>query len=128
MRAEDPYRIGPRHTTHRCIIHTHTHSKQAHASFRAALLPEPPQEIYLPLFIIICSLPLDVNTLQSFLFFFYRACLWKLASPNFNDAFTPKAGGTVWPSARCNIDRHVQQVQLRPFGCNVGRWTGVMSM
>lgn len=117
--------IGPRRTTHRCIIHTHTQQ----TSTRLVQCYTATWSIYkgnlLPLFIFICSLPLNKNTLQRF----SRVCLFKLATPNFIDAFAAKGRVTVWPSASYNIDRAVFcRSRLRPFGCNIGRRTGVMSM
>lgn len=52
-----------------------------------------------------------------------------MTTPKFIDAFTAKVGVTVWPSASYNIDRAVFcGSKLRPFGCKVGRRTGVISM
>lgn len=117
--------IGPRCTSHTCIIHTHTHQTstrlvQSYTATWTIHIGNLSPSIHIHLLPTVrCAHVKQI---------LYRACLCKLASPNFIDAFTAKVGVTVWPFASCNIDRAVFcSSKLRPFGWKVGRRTGVMS-
>lgn len=114
--------IGPHQASHRCIIHTHTHTKHTSAAYTATRhlyhYGESSQFIFIHSFLP----PWREHIAQ----IFYGAYSCKVHRPqNVMNVFSAKVGVRVYPLASHNIDRAaLSGSKLQPCSRNIGQQTG----